>query len=136
MKKTITFFLGHRTLNRSGLIKWGEKAITEGEIIEKQHLEQSVTTTYMPVVTSTGNTTITNMVPMIITNPETWKIVIKGYDEKKKKYVQEDFYVNQTVYRSVKKGDYFKFDPKMETTEQPETKQETTKEKMEKRAAK
>ncbi len=90
----------------------------------------------MPVVTSTGNTTITNMVPMIITNQETWKIVIKGYDEKKKKYVQEDFYVNQAVYRSVKKGDYFKFDPKMETTERPETKQETTKEKMEKYAAK
>ena len=110
-----------------GLILIGcEPRILAGEVVKKEHKEEEITITYMPIVTYNGNNARTTMVPMIITHPETWKITIRAFNELENKYVYEDFYVEKNVFDSVEVGDYFEFDSNMGITERPQVKREAT----------
>lgn len=104
-----------------------EPKITEGRVIHKEHHEEYTTVIMMPIVISTGKTTMTQMIPIWQYHPETWEIVIESFDKDSKR-LEESFYVNNSVYNEVNTGDYFKFDEDMGSKNKPVVEREATEE--------
>lgn len=48
--------------------------------------------------------------------------ILKKYNEEKKNFDTEDFYVNKEIYDGVSIGDYFIFNEDMGSTDEPYTK--------------
>lgn len=104
-----------------------EPEITEGRVIHKEYHEEYNTVIMMPIVVSTGKTSTTSMIPIWQHHPATWEIVIEAFDEESNR-VEENFYVNESVYNEVSIGDFFRFDEDMGSRNKPVVEREATEE--------
>jgi hypothetical protein len=93
--------------------------ITEGEVYDKEHRDESTQYMLMPITTSDGETSNTIYVPFFITHPETWIISIKAYNEENREYDRQTYYVSQEVFDSVNIGDWYVYENGDGTTEEP-----------------
>lgn len=99
------------------------KKITEGYVYYKEFRQEKTTVMIIPMVISNGKSCTTMMIPMVHRYPDRWVIFIKAYNEEKKAFETEDFYVTEEVYNNINIGDYFIFDDEMGTDEEPCTKE-------------
>ena len=81
--------------------------LTEGVVVEKNYHKEETYVSFIPMVISTGKTTITNIIPMVIHHPESWEIIIEG--EFEGKVTQENYFVTNGFFDGIKVGDYFKY---------------------------
>jgi len=93
-------------------------SVTFGEVVDKQHRPASSSVMLMPVITSTGTTTVTNMIPMVIYHPEQFRIVIYGQADNGE-FQNQRFFVNQNIYEAVAIGDTFEYDSDMASINPP-----------------
>lgn len=98
--------------------------ITEGTVYKRNFVAEHTETMMIPIVHSTGKTSFTTIIPMIRTYPDEYIISIKKYDTDSKDWETADYYVSQEVYDKVKVGDYYVFDDKDGTADEPYTQEE------------
>lgn len=81
--------------------------IQEGRIIKKWYEPARTWVSVVPIVTSTGKTTTTTMVPMVHYDDEDYCIKIEKYVEDKEKYVTRTVYLTKEEYNNVELDDWF-----------------------------
>jgi hypothetical protein len=84
----------------------GCATITEGVIIEKEFIPAHTESILIPVVTKVGNSTITNLIPVVRDYEDQWVIIFEGINEEGEKETRK-VYTNEATYNSCKIGDNF-----------------------------
>lgn len=97
------------------------KGIAEGTVYKREFVAEHTETIIIPIVHSTGKTCYTTMMPVIRMYPDEWVISVKKYNSDSSEWETKDFYVSQQVYDKVEVGDYYVFNKKDGTTDEPYT---------------
>lgn len=97
------------------------KGIAEGTIYKREFVAEHTETIIIPIVHSTGETCYTTMIPVIRMYPDEWIVSVKKYNKDLSEWETKDFYVSQQVYDKVEVGDYYVFNKKDGTTDEPYT---------------
>lgn len=84
----------------------GCSTITEGKIIEKEFIPAHTESILIPVVTKVGNSTITNLIPVIRDYEDQWVIIFEGMNEEGEKETRK-VYTDKETYNSYEVGDNF-----------------------------
>lgn len=84
----------------------GCSTITEGEIVEKKFIPEHMETMYIPIVTKVGNSTITNLIPVMRDYEDQWIIVFEGINDEGEKEARK-VYTDEETYNSYEIGDNF-----------------------------
>jgi hypothetical protein len=84
----------------------GCATITEGVIIEKEFIPAHTESILIPVVTKVGNSTITNLIPVVRDYEDQWVIIFEGINEEGEKETRK-VYTNEATYNSCKIGENF-----------------------------
>lgn len=79
--------------------------IKEGEVVGKEFTPQHTMMILMPVTISTGKTTTTNMIPMWLFFPDSYRIDIKAFDGNQ--WVEASWWTDRATYDQVVVGGYF-----------------------------
>ena len=82
----------------------GCSTITEGKIIEKEFIPAHTESILIPVVTKVGNSTITNLIPVIRDYEDQWVIIFEGTNEEGEKETRK-VYTDEETYNSYEVGD-------------------------------
>lgn len=97
------------------------KGTAEGTVYKREFVAEHTETIIIPIVHSTGKTSYTTMMPVIHIYPDEWIVSVKKYNKDLSKWETKDFYVSQQVYDKVEVGDYYVFNKKDGTTDEPYT---------------
>jgi hypothetical protein len=100
----------------------GEK-LESGEVYEREFREAYTQMVIIPMIVSTGNSTTTMMIPYFFHYPDRWVIKIRQWDYTKGEYITATYFVTEEVYDNHDIGDYYNFDPKTATKEEPVVKE-------------
>lgn len=84
----------------------GCSTITEGVIVEKKFIPEHTETLYVPIVSKVGNSTITNLIPVMRDYEDQWIIIFEGINEEGEKETRK-VYTNEATYNSCEIGDNF-----------------------------
>lgn len=82
--------------------------LKEGEIYKKEFTPKHTQMILMPIIISTGKTTMTSLVPMWFYFPDSYSVGIKKYNEEKKEYETRTIYIDKNVYELVNIGNWYK----------------------------
>ena len=106
MSKAIERTLGILAIILILLSLSGCSTITEGKIIEKEFIPAHTESILIPVVTKVGNSTITNLIPVIRDYEDQWVIVFEGINEEGETETRK-VYTKEETYNSYEVGDNF-----------------------------
>lgn len=98
--------------------------IKEGTVYKREFVAEHTEMIMIPIVHSTGKTCYTTFVPVIRIYPDEYIVSIKKYNTDSKEWDTADYYVSKSVYGKVKVGDYYVFNDKDGTSDEPYTQQE------------
>lgn len=95
--------------------------ITEGEVYEKEFKPAETQSLFIPMVISTGKTTVTSVIPVIRHYPCRYIIRIRQYNEEENTFLYNEYFVDLETYNKVNNGDWFVYDEDFCLEEEPYT---------------
>lgn len=101
----------------------GCSTITEGVIVEKEFIPEHTETLYVPIMTKVGNSTITNLIPVMRDYEDQWVIVFEGINEEGEKETRK-VYTNEATYNLCEIGEKFVYITNRDSDEPEYTEEE------------
>lgn len=96
--------------------------VTEGDVYKKEFRPARTETVILPTSIYNGKTTTIINIPYVIDYPDRYVVYIKKYNDEKKEFETENYFVSKEIYDGINIGDYFIFDSSFGTDDEPYTK--------------
>ena len=81
--------------------------ISMGEVYEKQHEPEDDSLVMIPIVSSSGKTSLTTMIPVVVHDDEDWIVCIRQWNDEEQRFDTNRLSVTREVYEQVALGDWF-----------------------------
>jgi len=84
--------------------------IIRGEVYDKRYEAEESSVVMLPIVTSSGKTPVTTLIPVVVHDDEQWIVCIRRWNEAKQRFETNQLSVTADCYEQVTLGDWFSRD--------------------------